>query len=70
VISVCDNHVVQGLRMLNIPHIKKTSLGLACTFCGKRASFEISYFINSELYKLKPKQKSGYGKKVISASAE
>ncbi|WP_240374233.1 hypothetical protein [Bacillus piscicola] len=43
-IVVCDNHVSDGVKMFNIPHVKKADGGTKCLFCQQKATIEIYYF--------------------------
>lgn len=40
---VCKNHVTQAIQLLNVPHIKKASIGLKCSICHQSADYNLYY---------------------------
>ncbi|SFE87773.1 hypothetical protein SAMN05192532_10598 [Alteribacillus iranensis] len=40
---VCECHVSKGINMLDIPHVKKSSLNVKCLFCQNKAQYEVFY---------------------------
>lgn len=42
---VCKQHVLEGIKILNAPQLSKIQYNGPCKFCGKKAEYELFYFL-------------------------
>lgn len=40
---VCQNHVKEGLKIFDAPHIKKMKVLRRCCFCNKHSKYKLFY---------------------------
>ncbi|WP_181832986.1 hypothetical protein [Bacillus taeanensis] len=40
---VCNDHVLKGIKLLDVPHIHKAPTGVTCSFCTKNAVLKLYY---------------------------
>lgn len=59
---VCQKHVLNGLKVLNVPNIRKTDKIVKCFFCKKRSDYEF-YYVDYD-YLLKLPKKISIGNKI------
>ncbi|MBO9130394.1 hypothetical protein [Bacillus sp. 165] len=53
---VCDKHMKDGLKVLELPHIRKAPTGVTCSFCNEAAAVRM-YFA----HKPAPRKKKSCG---------
>jgi hypothetical protein len=40
---VCKDHVLKGIKLLDVPHIQKAPSEMTCSFCAKNAILKLYY---------------------------
>ncbi|CUB09081.1 hypothetical protein BN2127_JRS1_00865 [Bacillus cereus] len=52
---ICKDHVLNGLKFLNLPNVKKTKKNVRCYFCKEKSFYEL-YYVDYESLPILPKK--------------